>query len=203
MQFQVAMELWLRCKGMCMSISELNGNEVKMWWYLIFQLHGVGMFIWTTGRTRKLREEFPEMGFKEEEQKVRENARVLHRRWGHARGWGEREIYGKTWLSCWSRLGPWQKWSVWLFQLSHPLAPPQNKSRAQTQGARPHPPHWCALLLCPEMGQGSENASLGEDWILPPSGCSFSCFQNSKAERQQEEKWSVYSTHVLSEKDIH
>lgn len=108
---------------------------------------------------------------------------------------------GKTWLSCWSHPGPWQKWSVWLSQSPHLQAPPQNKSQGRTQGAHPRLPHWCALWLCLEMGPGSETASRGEGWLPPLLRCSFSFFQNSGAEKEGQEDCLVRSMYVKVLKD--
>lgn len=69
-QFQVAVELWLRRKIVCMCTSELNENEVKAWWHLIFHLHGVVMLL-EQQEEQENSEKFLEMGFKEEEPKVR------------------------------------------------------------------------------------------------------------------------------------
>lgn len=91
----------------------------------------------------------------------------------------------QTWWSCWSRLGPWQKWSVWWSQSPHPRALPQSRCWARTQEAHPHPPHWCGRWWCHGRDPGSGTASPGGSWHPLLSGCSFSCSQNLKAEGEK------------------
>lgn len=104
---------------------------------------------------------------------------------------------GQTWWSCWSRLGPWQKWSVWWFQSPRPQAPPQSKSWARTQEAHPHPPRWCEPWWCLGKDPGSGIAFPGGGWHPLLSTCSFSCSQSLEAKERKIKSSIRHTGHVI------